>query len=335
MSADLSSLLATAHTQRAALLAQLAAEATDIYRLFHGDSEGLPGLQIDRYGDLLLVEAFARPLSEAELAAIRSFYAGVLPGLSLVYNERCGAERRIRNPLLNADLDAAMLARAAQELGVHYLVQARHAGQDPWLSPERRALRRLLMQEAPGKEVLNLFAGVGSAGLAAAKAGARYVLNVEYDETQIMLGKEQARQNTLATRPRFVQSDVLAAVRQLSGIGQPRMVRGKRMPAFPELEARQFDLVVLDPPAYQKSLFGVVDPARDYPTVFKPALLATAEGGSLLCCNPLPEPAGEAWLDQLQRSAVKAGRTVRSAELIAAEADIPGTTGFSLALLRV
>ena len=91
--------------------------------------------------------------------------------------------------------------------------------------------------------------------------------------------------------------------------------------------AQQFDLVFLDPPRYAKSPFGVVDLVSDYPALFKPALLCTAEGGTLVCCNNIAEVDRDAWLDQLQRSARKAGRTVREVEWILPEADFPSLDG--------
>lgn len=327
MSTDLRSLLATAFAQRSALLAQLHAEDTNAYRLFHGSVEGVSGLTVDRYGDLLLVQTFHTPLSDTELASISTYYAEVLPGLATVYNDRSEANSRIRNPLSGPELEAAMLPREARELGVSYRIQGRHSGQDPWLFLDLRAGRRRVMQEAAGKEVLNLFAYTSGVGIAAAKAGARFVMNVDFAESSIMVGKENARLNTLATRPRFVHSDVFPAVRQLAGIGQPKMVRGKRMPPFPVLEARQFDLVFLDPPRYAKSLFGVVDLVNDYASVFKPALLATKAGGSIFCCNNVAQVEAEAWLDQLQRSAAKAGRPVREFEWITPDSDFPSPDG--------
>ncbi len=67
--------LATAFANRAQLMAQLHAENTDTYRLFHGTVEGHPGLTVDRYGDLLLVQCFHSPLNTEQLAELTQFYA--------------------------------------------------------------------------------------------------------------------------------------------------------------------------------------------------------------------------------------------------------------------
>lgn len=319
--------LATAFTARAPLLARLHEEATDAYRLFHGSVEGESGLNVDRYGDLLLVQSFHRSLAEAELAELTGFYAETMPGLDLVYNDRSQPNSRIANVLSPEAMELATKPRIAQELGVRYRIQARHEGQDPWLFLDMRAGRRRIMREAPGKSLLNLFAYTCGVGIAAAKAGAAFVVNVDFSETALAVAKENAQLNELPIRPRFVKSDAFPAMRQLAGIGQPTMVRGKRLPPFPKLEARQFDIVFLDPPRYAKSLFGVVDIINDYSALFKPALLCTAEGGTLVCCNNVAAVAREPWLDQMERSARKAGRAIRSVEWIAPEEDFPSSDG--------
>jgi len=82
----------------------------------------------------------------------------------------------------------------------------------------------------------------------------------------------------------------------------------------------------------------VVDLVSDYPALFKPALLCTAEGGTLICTNNVAEVEREPWLDQLQRSATKAGRTIREVEWILPDADFPSSDGkppLKVALLRV
>lgn len=333
--------LANALASRQALIARLHAEQTDAYRLFHGTAEGYPGLTVDRYGDLLLVQSFHSPLYAESLAALEAFYAAHSPAgkpLTLVYNDRSRSNSRIGNSLPPEQLAAAAQPREAHEHGVTYLIQGRHGGQDPWLFLDLRAARRRLMQEISGKSLLNLFAYTCGAGIAAAKAGASFVVNVDFSESSLRIGKENARLNELAHRPRFVKSDAFAAMRQFSGIGQPEFVRGKRMPPFPKIAARRFDCVFLDPPRYAKSPFGVVDLVNDYASVFKPALLCTASGGTLICTNHVAEVGREAWLDQLQRSAAKAGRPIQDVEWIAPEADFPSLDGqppLKTVLLRV
>lgn len=323
---------------RAPLIARLTAEDTDAYRLFHGSVEGEAGLTIDRYGSVLLAQTFHRSLEADALAAIEAFYAEAFPGLPLILNDRSPANSRIVNTLTPEQIEIAQQPREFRELGVRYRFQARHEGQDPWLFLDLRAGRRRVMQEAAGKSVLNVFAYTCGIGIAAARAGARHVINVDFSESSLAIGKDNARLNDLPIRVRFIKSDAFAALRQLSGLGQPKIVRGKRMPPFPELEPHRFDLVFLDPPRYARSPFGVVDLVKDYPALFKPALLSTTEGGTLICCNNVAQVKRDDWIDQLQRSAAKAGRPIREVEWIEPEDDFPSPDGnppLKIALLRV
>ena len=338
LASTLVSALNTALETRAPLIERLHAENTDCYRLFHGTVEGHPGLTVDRYGELLLVQCLHSPLAPELLAALKAFYAEKLPALIMIWNDRSHANSRIGNPLPPADLDAAMLPREIHEMGVTFRMQGRHTGQDPWLFLDLRAARRRVMHEIPGKSLLNLFAYTCGVGIAAAKAGARFVVNVDFADTAISVAKESARINDLPVRPRFVKCDAFAAMRQYSGIGQPERVRGKRMPPFPKIEAQTFDMVFLDPPRYAKSPFGVVDLINDYASVFKPALLCTTPGGTLICTNNAADVGRDAWLDQLQRTAAKSKRPIQSMEWIEPEEDFPTSDGqhpLKIALLRV
>ena len=323
MSSSLTDLLSAALSARADLITTLHAEQTDAYRVFHGTAEGAPGLTVDRYGAVLLAQTFHRPLSAEQLAELEAFYATAMPGLPLVWNDRSGKNSRTVNTLSPEQQAIVEQPSEFSELGVRYRFQARHAGQDPWLFLDLRAARRRVMQEAEGKSLLNMFAYTCGVGVAAAQAGARHVVNVDFAESSLAVGKDNARLNELPIRLRFVKSDAFAALRQYAGLGQAKMVRGKHLPPFPELAPHRFDLVFLDPPRYAKSAFGVVDLVRDYAALFKPALLATEEGGTLICCNNDARVSREDWLDQLERSAVKAGRPVREAQWIAPEADFP------------
>ncbi|WP_293760469.1 class I SAM-dependent methyltransferase [uncultured Aquitalea sp.] len=327
MSTTLDALLEAAAQRRAGLFERLAAEETDSYRLFHGSVEGLPGLTVDRYGPLMLVQSFHAALSADELAVVTAFCRRHLPEASVVYNDRSESNSRVGNALSLAEQAEAEQDHIARELGIRYHIRARHRGQDPWLFLDLRAGRRRVKELAAGKSVLNLFAYTCGIGLAAAKGGAQFVQNIDFAESSLSVGRANAKLNELATRPRCVQSDVFAALRQLSGIGQPKMVRGRKMPPFPTLEARQFDLVFLDPPRYAKSPFGVVDLINDYQALFKPALLTTAPGGTLICCNNVAQVDAEAWLESLQRCAEKAGRPIRAVRWITPDEDFPTPDG--------
>lgn len=320
--------LARALAARGDLLAQLQANDTNCYRLFHGTVEGERGLTVDRYGNVLLVQSFHQPLSAEDLATLGEWYRHHHPvSQELIYNDRSGAHSRIGNAVDESLRPAAEAERIITELGVHYAFRARHRGQDPWLFLDLRAGRRFMQQQAKGRSVLNLFAYTCGVGVCAAQAGARAVLNVDFAASSLEVGRRNAELNGVSEVVTCLQSDFFPAVRQLAGLGLPQGRHGRRLPATPQLEPEQFELVFLDPPRYAKSPFGLVDLVHDYGSVFKPSLLATQPGGLLVCCNNVAEVDLDTWLTGLQGSARRNGRPLRSIDVITPDADFPSPDG--------
>jgi 23S rRNA (cytosine1962-C5)-methyltransferase len=132
--------------------------------------------------------------------------------------------------------------------------------------------------------------------------------------------------NPELTPMQFIQSDYFPAIRQLAGLPITQR-RGQKLPTYPRLTSRQFDLVFLDPPAWAKSAFGTVDLLRDYQSLLKPALLATAEDGVLICCNNLAKVSLADWREQVLRCASKLGRPVRECQVLTPAADFPSLDG--------
>ena len=315
--AGLLPLLESARERRTELAARLAAEGTDAWRLFHGIAEGHPGLTLDRYGPLVLAQTFRAPLTEGEVDTVRGFVRDRFPECPvLAWNHR-GPEP---HPGLADETD-----HVARERGVEFLVRARHRGQDPWLFLDLREARRRLAAHAEGKTVLNLFAYTCGSGLAAAAAGAREVWNVDFAGSALEVGRRNAERNRIdPERMRFLREDCLPVLRQLAG--QP--VKGRASArGFTRFDARRFDVVFLDPPAWSKGPFGAVDVVRDYPSLFKPALQCLEPGGILCATNHAAEVPLEAWTAGLARAAEKAGRPLAAIETHGPDADFPAFDG--------
>jgi 23S rRNA (cytosine1962-C5)-methyltransferase len=174
--------------------------------------------------------------------------------------------------------------------------------------------------------VLNLFAYTCGMGLAAVRGGASTVLNIDFAGSALAVGMSNAARNEIGLE-RFVtmQADVLPTIRQLAGL--PVKGRASRRRSFEKLAARQFDCVLLDPPAWAKGPFGAVDVVRDYSSLFKPALLATRPGGAMLVTNNSAKVDWEPWVALLERSARKAGRALREVQRILPETDFPSPDG--------
>ena len=316
--------LRAAMDRRLALIEQLHGQQTNCYRLFHGSQEGAAGLTVDRYGPQLLVQSFHQPITTPELLSIHEFVCHSLnTDLALIYNDRSGNHSRIdRADAIYQPTDAALADQVAQEWGINYRVRGRHAGQDPLLFLDLRNARGVVKERSANKSVLNLFAYTCGVGLSAAAGGAREVCNLDFAQTNLAVGKENNQLNPELLAMEFVHSDYFPAIRQMAGLPISSR-RGHKLPSYPRLDARQFDLVFLDPPAWAKSAFGTVDLLRDYQSLLKPAVLATAEGGTLICCNNLAKVDMHTWREQVVRCVEKAGRTVRHVQSIAPAADFP------------
>ena len=321
---SLNQALRAALDHRQDLLAELHQQGTDCYRLFHGSQEGAGGLTIDRYGPQLLVQSFHQALERDALLHIHQTINQYLGFETLlVYNDRSRGNSRIdrEDTVYRAD-EAALQDLIGHEWGLNYRVRGRHAGQDPLLFLDLRNTRGWVKRHSQNKSVLNLFAYTCGVGLSAAAGGAREVCNLDFAESNLAVGRENGALNPQLLPMEFIQSDYFPAIRQLAGLPIATR-RGKALPAYPRLEQRSYDLVFLDPPAWAKSAFGTVDLLRDYQSLLKPALLATAEDGVLVCCNNLAKVSLADWREQVLRCASKLGRPVRDCQVLAPAADFP------------
>ncbi|GFM67795.1 SAM-dependent methyltransferase [Pseudomonas cichorii] len=321
---SLNQALSVALDNRQNLLAELHQQGTDCYRLFHGSQEGASGLTIDRYGPQLLVQSFHDTLDLDSLLGLHAMVNARL-GLEtlLVYNDRSQGNSRIdrQDPIYKAQ-EAALQDLIGHEWGLNYRVRGRHNGQDPLLFLDLRNTRGWVKAHSKGKSVLNLFSYTCGVGLSAAAGGASEVCNLDFAESNLAVGRENGALNPQLPPMQFIQSDYFPAIRQLAGLPVSSR-RGQKLPAYIKLQQRQYDLVLLDPPAWAKSAFGTVDLLRDYQSLLKPALLSTAEDGVLICCNNLAKVSMDDWREQVLRCASKAGRPVRDCQVMKPAEDFP------------
>ena len=312
-------MIAEALGRRASLLAELASEGTDGVRLFHGVVEGRPGLTVDRYGPILLVQTGRDALEEGELERLAGTVESELGlGLVPVYNHRPAWRTgfaAVHDPVVPE-------APEVREGGLRFDAQPRHRGLDPLLFLDLRHLRRRVRAHE-ASSVLNLFAYTCGVSVAAAAGGSTDVWSVDFASSSLGIGEANAERNGVDFHG--VCEDVFPVVRQLAGLSLGGR-RGRR-PSCVQVQPRTFDLVVLDPPRLAKSRWGVVDLVRDYAALFKPAVCCVAPGGVIVATNNVAKVPLEGWLDGLHRCARKAGRPLVDVEVLTPDSDFPSFDG--------
>jgi 23S rRNA (cytosine1962-C5)-methyltransferase len=233
-------------------------------RLVHAESDGLPGLIVDRYADVLVAQ-FLSAGAELWRDAILDALAAET-GCEAIY-ERSDAEVRALEGLP----PRAGFARGNREAkrcpilehGLHFRVDV-EAGQKTGFFLDQRENRQRVRALAAGREVLDAFCYTGGFSIAALAGGAQKVTAVESSVEALQIAKENLAANSLdASRISFEQADVFAFQRQLRDRGQ------------------SFDLVILDPPKFAPTAAQANNAARAYKDINLLALKLLRPGGLL------------------------------------------------------
>ena len=322
---SITSLLNVALAKRSDLIASLNTVEgtckTNCFRVFHGTVEGINGLNIDRYGDGWLIQSFHQTLTEQEVEVISKLLLAVCD-LPIVYNDRSNKNSRVINEL-DAEMDTySRSEQAISENGILFTSKLRHEGQDPLLFLDMRVGREFVKANSHKKSVLNLFSYTCGIGTAAAVGGAKRVVNIDFSSFALAAGRKNAELNGVESVCQFIQSDAFPALRQLAGL-KVASRHNKKLPSYPKMSASQFDLVFLDPPRFAKSVFGTVDLVNDYQSLFKPAVLTTKSGGTIVCCNNVAKVDKEIWFNSLVRCVEKQGRSVSDVVWLDCHQDFP------------
>ena len=244
---------------------------TSACRLIFGEADFLPGLTVDKFGDVLVLESLALGMDRMKETVLRLLLE-VLSGEGLpirgVY-ERSDAKERLKEGMerqkgfLSAPFDTKVEIR---ENGVRYLVDVAE-GQKTGFFLDQKLNRRAIQRFAPGARVLDCFTHTGSFALNAGLAGAREVLGVDASALGVAQATENAALNGLSARVRFETADVFELL--------------------PKLEAakERFELVILDPPAFTKSRETIKRAVKGYRDINLRGMKLVKDGGFLATCS--------------------------------------------------
>lgn len=282
-------------------------------RLIHGEADGLPGLTVDRYNDILVSEVLSYGIEQRKdiiYRALRDTMAERGEPILGIY-ERNEGELRKKEGLDQykgwADIGLDTPPSAVTEItenGVRYEVDVEN-GQKTGFFLDQKYNRMAIRRITAGRTVLDCCTHTGSFALNAAQAGARHVTAADISEFALEQAKRNAERNGLAEKMDFVCADVFELLENLSA------------------QKRQYDMIILDPPAFTKSRRTFQSARNGYLRINTAAMRALPRGGYLAtasCSHFMPNTE---FRTMLKEAAVAAGVSVRIVEERHAAMDHP------------
>ncbi|HVP40052.1 MAG TPA: class I SAM-dependent rRNA methyltransferase [Candidatus Saccharimonadales bacterium] len=273
-------------------------------RLVFGEADRLPGLVVDRYGDVLVAQLGTLgmerlwPWAEAALRAELAPRAIYLRSDSPVRAQEGLAEHC-------ASLDGPLDGRVElREHGAGFVTDVVRGQKTGWFY-DQRDNRGLLQGRVSGARVLDAFCYAGAWSVLAARWGAREVLGLDASEFALELARENADRNGVSGACEFRRADVFQELKALHEAGQ------------------RFDVVVLDPPALIKSRARLQEGVRGYHDLNRAAMRLLQPGGALVTCSCSHLLPREEFLPVLSRAAHAARAAFRVAALRGQAADHP------------
>lgn len=277
-------------------------QVSDAWRVVHAEGDGLTGLVVDRYADLLVVEFFSAGMwrhREWIYAALRQHFPG-----ARIYSF---AEEHVQKqesfdfrPTYSEG--GACEPAVITEHGIRFRADPAGAHKTGFFADQREN-RQWLSQHVAGKRVLDLCCNTGGFAVYAAVRGAAEVTGIDIDGDVIEIARGNARLNNV--RPRFVQADIFPWLREAATRGE------------------QYDVVVLDPAKMTRDRDQVIAALKKYLDMNKLALGVVRPGGLFATFSCTGLVSEEQFLDMLRRAAFYAGRTVQVVRVAGAGPDHP------------
>jgi 23S rRNA (cytosine1962-C5)-methyltransferase len=253
------------------------------YRLIHAEGDGLGGLAIDRFDDVLVVQVTTAGM-EALMEPITQALQSILKPKHIIW--RNDAPNRSLEGL-DLYVKGEMGRIQLEENGVRYFADPPGGQKTGWYY-DMRDNRAFMASLTKGKTVLDAYCFSGGFGLAAAKAGAKEVIGLDSSAPALALAEQSAAANAVSAK--FVKADVLEELERLWAAKE------------------SFDIVIADPPPFVKSKKDLEPGAKAYRKLARLAASVTAKNGFLLmasCSHNIPT---ERFASECAAGIARAGR---------------------------
>ena len=282
---------------------------TSSCRLIFGEADFLPGIVVDKFSDVLVVESLALGIDRWKpviLEKLKKVLAEDGIAIRGIY-ERSDAKVRQQEGMerykgfVGEPFDTKV---EIVENGVRYLVDVQD-GQKTGFFLDQKYNRLAVQKLCKGKKVLDCFTHTGSFALNAGIAGAESVLGVDASQLGVEQARENAELNGLSERVSFVCADVFDLLPEL------------------EQKGEKYDVVILDPPAFTKSRSSVKNAVKGYREINIRGLKLVKDGGYLATCSCSHFMDPELFTKTIREAAAGAHKRLRQVEYRTQAADHP------------
>ena len=263
-------------------------------RLVWSESDGLPGVIVDRYGDCLVLQTLTLAMDQQKELIVRALEgeeAGGAPALQIIERNDAAVRRaegmELQSGLLRGDPPNEIEIEVA---GLKLQIDPLHA-QKTGFYLDQLPNYALVAEHARGRRVLDCFANQGAFGLACARAGAREVVGVEAGAESVRAAEQNSARNQLPVR--WIDQDVFQFLR---GAGKAEGT---------------FDLIILDPPSFTKSKGGLHDALRGYKELHVRAFNLLSPNGMLATFSCSHHVGAEIFEKMIADALVDARRSAR------------------------
>jgi 23S rRNA (cytosine1962-C5)-methyltransferase len=274
------------------------------YRLVHAEADGLPGLVVDRFGAVLVVQSNAAGMERLEPAVLDALGELLNPEAIVLRNdsparglEGLASETRVPR----GSLDGPM---AVHENGAVFRADLLAGQKTGWFF-DQRDNRRFIASLARGSRVLDLYCYTGGFAVLAARGGAAAVLGIDRSEPALTLAIEAAELSGVSCTCSFRRGEAFAEAAGLA------------------TDDERFDIVIADPPAFAKSRKEVPAALRGYRKLARLTASVTAGGGILFIASCSYHVGAADFADAVRRGLADAGRAGRILRVAGADADHP------------
>ena len=274
---------------------------TDYHRLVHAEADGLPGLVIDRYGEVAVLQANTAGMDRLVPLLVEAL-TDLLPLRAVVARNDAAARRQEGLPDVVALLAGSEAAAEMVEGGVRFPIDLLAGQKTGWFF-DQRPNRDRVAALADGARVLDVFCHVGAFGLRCAASGAREVTLVDSSAPALAQAERAAALNGFSSRVQFRRDDAFEA---MAALGDER-----------------FGIVVCDPPAFAPARKDAASGLRAYGRMARLAATLVAPGGFLFVASCSHHAPLEAWAAQIAGGLHRARRDGRIVFTGAAGPDHP------------